>query len=114
MPNIEIVDVMGRAPGECFVCHTTPTENGHPLKAIDLGTDHDWGQWTYLCAECVPVICELWGYVEPEVHEALQKEFEDLNRRHSKLRERFKKYESQVKKVLGGKKAERELRRKAA
>lgn len=109
MPNIELVDNMRKAPAQCFCCHTTPTENGKQLKAIDLGTDHDWGQWTYLCSECVTVICELWGWVPEEVHDRLKAEHQDLKDRHKRLRTRYISLRDRTKKIVAGRKAERKV-----
>lgn len=112
MPQIEIVEVMKKQPARCFVCHLTPSENGVPLKAIDLGTDHDWGQWTYLCSECVNVICDLWGRVEEDVHDAVVQQFEDLKDRHERLRARFKEQRTDLDMLAAGESVRQKVKKK--
>ena len=90
MPQIDVVPVMKKAPGRCVCCNTTPTDAyGEPAKAIDLNVDVDWGNNAYLCTECVNVICDLWGRVDEDTHEAMKQDFEDLRSRHTRLQKRY-------------------------
>lgn len=114
MPKIDVVPVMTKAPGKCVCCHTTPTENGRPKKAIDLNVDVDWGDNAYLCDECVEVICDLWGRVTVEEFEKAKKELEDLTVSHRKLQRRYSKLRDRAKRIVSGKKAESKLKRSAA
>ena len=114
MPKIDVVPVMNKAPGKCVCCHTTPMENGRPKKAIDLNVDVDWGDNAYLCDECVEVICDLWGRVSLYEHEKVLKELKELTVSHRKLQTRYTKLRDRAKKIVAGKKAAKELKRKAA
>jgi hypothetical protein len=110
MPQIDLVPVMRKAPAQCFVCHTTPNgPDGKPLPAIDLNTDYDWGQFAYLCNECVRVIGELAGFVTPEEHEELIAKHADLVRRHKNLRKRYTTLSDRTQKIVSGRRAERKV-----
>lgn len=113
MPQIDVVENMKKKPGKCLVCSTTPMKSdGTPKKAIDLNVDVDWGQNAYICEECTNVICELWGWVSEEDHDAVLAEHRQLNKDHTRLRERFKEQGADLKRVLAGKKVERKHKKK--
>lgn len=108
MPKIDLVPVMRKAPGRCGICNTTPMENGEPKPAIDTNVDVDWGNNLYICDECVRVIGELMGWVTPEEHAKLREDYNDLEKRHTKLREQFESQRDTLERIVSGKKAERE------
>jgi hypothetical protein len=87
-------------------------ENGQPKPAIDTNVDVDWGNNLYICDECSGVIGELMGWVRPEDFEKLKAEHKDLERRHEKLRERFKEQKGRLERIISGRKAEKEHKRK--
>lgn len=115
MPQIDLVDTMTKAPGRCGICNTTPTENGHPLPAIDTHVDVDWGNNFYICDECANVICDLMGRVTVKEHKTVKRDLRKLGDDHQRLRKRYERRERELEALAAGKKVEKRVRgRKAA
>lgn len=112
MPKIDLVPVMRKAPGQCGICHTTPTENGKPKLAIDTNVDVNWGDNLYVCDECLSVIAGLMGWITPEEYEQMQRDYNELEKAHERLRRRFKKQEAELKALAKGEKVRKRVRKR--
>lgn len=109
MPEIQLVDVMVKAPGRCGICNTTPTEGGKPKPAIDTCVDVDWGNNFYICDECANVICDLLDRVDADEVREMRRQHDELKKDHKRLLQSYKRRENEIKKIAEGKRTKRKV-----
>jgi hypothetical protein len=97
-----IVRSMTKQPGHCFVCGTTPTENGLPKPSVDLNLDYDWGNNAYICIECANLIATLIDRPTPEEITKTAKENTTLKRKNKELTEKLLGQEDDLSKIRQG------------
>lgn len=108
---IRLTNQIVQNPATCLICSTTPTDvEGRILPMIDTEIDVNWGDNLYICSECLGIMAELSGWVEPGEIEALKQELIDYKRRLKKVTKLLTREKARNEAMLGGKRAIQELR----
>lgn len=107
---MELVPVMVKQPGTCFVCGTTPYDGKNPKEAIDLNRDYDWGNNAYICSECGHLIATLLDYPDIDKIKKLLKKVKSQEETIEELETKIKKQDEQLDRIRDGSKAVKEVR----
>lgn len=107
---------MTENPGCCLFCGSTPvdeTKEDHPpLPAVHAaGFDVNWGDEVYICWTCAGIIADLLDRPSRKKVQAVYDGMKLQKKENGKVVKRNEKLQSQVDRLLAGRKAEREVRR---
>jgi hypothetical protein len=74
------------------------------------GLDVNWGDSVFLCKSCVWVLGQLAGFLDPEQVDDLARKHRDLEEELAEITEERNKLRGQVRRILDGSKAMKEVK----
>lgn len=103
----------------CILCNCTPLDEDEeirkPLQMFHaVGVDVNWGEDANICQNCASVMADMLGRISEVDSARLKKKLSQVEEELNEVAAKYDEQSARITKILEGKKAEREQKKKGA